>query len=276
MKTKQYLKYGLGLALVACIGLVSFNVIAQAKSDTTTDIVDDINITIDSSTSDSDFEDIKNTLRDYNIKVEFSDIERNDLNEITGIGIKIYTENGQQSMSQMSSNVPIAQISFGRKNGNLYIGQDGQQFDMFTLFNRKSGFPSTFDNDSIFGNHFDHFDFNDFFDDDAFFMFEGDSLNIDQLKEKMKHRFNFGNPQAKHFSFSYDNDKDHNNGRYSFIDNPDLEKVIVIDGEISDFETLDGLAKHDKIDKVDVLKPETAMSIYGKKAKDGAIIVTTK
>lgn len=276
MKTKQYLKYGLGLALVACIGLVSFNVIAQAKSDTTTDIVDDINITIDSSTSDSDFEDIKNTLRDYNIKVEFSDIERNDLNEITGISIKIYTDNGQQSMSQMSSNVPIAQISFGRKNGNLYIGQDGQQFDIFTLFNRESGFPSTFDNDSIFGNHFDHFDFNDFFDDDAFFMFEGDSLNIDQLKEKIKHRFNFGNPQAKHFSFSYDNDKDHNNGRYSFIDNPDLEKVIVIDGEISDFETLDDLAKHDKIDKVDVLKPETAMSIYGKKAKDGAIIVTTK
>ncbi|NNC70792.1 MAG: hypothetical protein HKN90_08240, partial [Flavobacteriaceae bacterium] len=45
---------------------------------------------------------------------------------------------------------------------------------------------------------------------------------------------------------------------------------------VSTFDELDALAKDDKLDSVDVLKGKTAVSIYGKKAKDGAIIATTK
>ncbi len=74
--------------------------------------------------------------------------------------------------------------------------------------------------------------------------------------------------------------KEHGNHKkhqkFRFVDNPDTEKLIVIDGKDSDFKTLDELAKNDKLESVDVLKSQTAMSIYGKKAKDGAIIATTK
>ncbi|MCB0436694.1 MAG: hypothetical protein KDD08_11630, partial [Mangrovimonas sp.] len=64
--------------------------------------------------------------------------------------------------------------------------------------------------------------------------------------------------------------------QYSFIDDPDTNKLIIIDGKESDFETLNKLANEKKIVAVDALKPETAMSIYGSKAKDGALIVSTK
>ena len=50
----------------------------------------------------------------------------------------------------------------------------------------------------------------------------------------------------------------------------------MIDGKKADFKKLDELAKSNKLKSVDFLKPDTAKSLYGKKAKDGAIIATTK
>ena len=64
--------------------------------------------------------------------------------------------------------------------------------------------------------------------------------------------------------------------KFHFVDDPDIEKYIVIDGKPANFKKLDQLAKDDKLDTVDFLKPATAQSVYGKKAKDGAIIATTK
>lgn len=64
--------------------------------------------------------------------------------------------------------------------------------------------------------------------------------------------------------------------QFHFVDDPDIEKLIIIDGQEADFEKLDALAKEDKLDAVEFLKSKTAMSIYGEKAKDGAIIATTK
>ncbi len=66
------------------------------------------------------------------------------------------------------------------------------------------------------------------------------------------------------------------NGSYKFFDDPKTNKLIIIDGKESDFKTLDELAKENKIDDVASLKSKIAMSIYGEKAKDGALIVTTK
>lgn len=64
--------------------------------------------------------------------------------------------------------------------------------------------------------------------------------------------------------------------QFHFVDDPDIEKLIIIDGQEANFEKLDTLAKEEKLDAVEFLKSKTAMSIYGEKAKDGAIIATTK
>ncbi len=67
-----------------------------------------------------------------------------------------------------------------------------------------------------------------------------------------------------------------NSPKFRFIDDPSINKYIVIDGKKANFKKLDALAKSNQLSSVDFLKPETAMSLYGKKAKDGAIIATTK
>ena len=64
--------------------------------------------------------------------------------------------------------------------------------------------------------------------------------------------------------------------KYNFVNDPDVDKLIMIDGKESTFEELDRLAKDDQLQDVDFLKASTAVSIYGDKAKDGAIIAITK
>ena len=169
-------------------------------------------------------------------------------------------------------------------------------------------FDFDFDHDSIFKHHiskldslnFDHiFKFDD---EDNIMFFNGKSFDMDELKDHMndmfiieededggKKRITIKGKKGNHLFF--DDDEDHElewhsdkdehgnhkkHQKFRFVDNPDTDKLIVIDGKDSNFKTLDELAKNDKLESVDVLKPQTAMSIYGKKAKDGAIIATTK
>lgn len=242
---------------------------AQTKSS----IEDNVNITIDKSTSDKDFDSIKEMLSEYGINAFFENIKRNQNDEITGISITLSTENGQQTSSSFSSNLPINSMSFGSKNGNLYIGNSSGG-NMFALFNNNN-FAFPFDMDSLFAGKSRSFKLDDFFKGNSnMFFFDDDSLDVDALKKKFMKNFNYGNSSRNNIS-DYLN-RASKTQKFNFIDNPDKETLIVIDGKISDFETLDRLAKSDKLSDVDVLKPETAISIYGKKAKDGAIIATTK
>jgi len=106
------------------------------------------------------------------------------------------------------------------------------------------------------------------------------SFDFDQMQEQFFNQF-FGsgnNPLGKQ-SFSIPNtSKKQGSGipKYSFFNSKSVNKLIIIDGKESDFKTLDALAKADKLIEVDNLKPSTAVSVYGNKAKDGAIIATTK
>lgn len=120
-----------------------------------------------------------------------------------------------------------------------------------------------------------------------------------ELKKKMKHDYIWeekddnGNVKIRKHVIELDGDDDENvfffrggdsdgehiferKTEYSFVDDPNIEKLIIIDGKEAKFEKLDKLAKDGKLDSVDFLKSKTAISIYGDKAKDGAIIATTK
>ncbi|NQY04783.1 MAG: hypothetical protein HRT68_00930 [Flavobacteriaceae bacterium] len=116
-----------------------------------------------------------------------------------------------------------------------------------------------------------------------------------KMKIKMEKDFAFqgkdedGKLQTYSFRIDSDNDdenvfflngKGHNDfpmkKEFNFRDDPEIDRLIVIDGKTSDFMTLKKLEKEEKIESVDILKSSTAKSIYGAKAKDGAIIVITK
>ena len=299
MKSLGKFKLILGLSIVTIVGLVSLNTYSTNKGIKSVYQKNvNVNITVDSDTTNDELDDIKDMLKEHGITVKFSNIERNDEGELTSIKIELKDENGNTAVSQTSSNMPIQTFSFGKKNGSLYVSQGKSHFGNFAFFGDDMDFDFNFDHDSIFKNRFSKLDslrFGSMFmfdDENNIFSFNGKSFDMDELREKMedmfifednedgsKRKFIFKGGNGNHFFF--DEDGDEHSGikkhqKFRFVDNPDTEKLIVIDGKDSDFKTLDELAKNDKLESVDVLKPQTAMSIYGKKAKDGAIIATTK
>jgi len=286
MKTTGIFKIGLGAAvLIAILSLVSIKSFAHKiqKAPKTEQISDEnVSVTIDSSTTSDNFSEIKDMLNEQGITVTFTDVQRNDLGEITGIKILLKDINGNQTVSQSSSYEPISQIVFGRKDGMLFIESKNMENGGFAFSNQPNLMsPFQFDNDSIIAQHFRSFgnlNLNDFFNDEnGAFFFNGKAMNLDEIKKEMEKQF--GNMAGNSNSYSWSFNSDDTNGdqnQFNFYDNPDTNKLIIINGKESDFKSLKKLAENNEIDTVDELKPKTAISIYGNKAKDGAIIVTTK
>lgn len=304
MKTTGKLQFVAIIAVIAVLGLTlsSFSAKDKLMVQTATSIKNDINVdvTINSTTTQKEFEDIMDMLKEHDIKGSFTNIKRNDEGEI--ISIKIELEDltsGSKSVSNMQSSLPIQEISFGRKNKSLYIRQGKNGLGNFAFFGNPMSSHS-FQMDSIFGNRFmmldslhaNIFKYND--EDGSMFMLNGKSFDMDDMMEGMGDMITIeedengdkhiiikgGSSKGMNFFFDKDDDKNHishgQGQKFKFFDDPNTEKIIIIDGKESNFETLDKLAKEDKLDSVDVLKGKTAISVYGKKAKDGAIIATTK
>jgi len=212
---------------------------------------DKITVSIDKNTKDEDFDDIIKMLNNNGIKAEFIDIKRNDSNEITSIKINLTDKQGNRSSAAFNSNLPIKKITLGSDNGFLFIKSEGN--NSFGLGNLSQPFNFDEDNNHLtLGNH---------------------TINFEDIRKKMQEAMASFDKNMLQLQQGFQNNS---NQKYHFVDNPDIQKLILIDGKPADFKTLDTLAKTDKLSSVDFLKPETAMSLYGKKAKDGAIIVTTK
>jgi hypothetical protein len=277
------LKNGLlSLALTTALITPSFG-IHKAPNDSVIHTVqkDKIKVTINKNTTDSEFKEIVKTLKKHNINAKFSGIKRNKKNEIIAVKIKLEDDNGNESNTSLSSDNPISSINLGAEKNSLYItSSDSKNFS----FNGTHSLSK-------------HFDFS--FDDDEHKMtINGKTFDFDEIKNQIKDAFVFEEDsdgkrvviKLNNFDFDFDNnneeeDSDKENHewttkqhsqKFHFVDDPEIEKLIMIDGKKADFNKLDELAKSNKLKSVDFLKPDTAKSLYGKKAKEGAIIATTK
>lgn len=278
---KTLVKTGLLTAALTVGALFTTPNASAAVNDVIIDqiVTSEIKITIDKDTKDSDFKDISKQLKKHDIDAKFTKIKRNKDNEIIAIKIELKDKNGNESSTSLSSNEPIDEITLGADNDSLYItSANSNSFS----FNGRHSLSK-------------HFDFS-FDDDKKIMIINGKKFDFDKMKDQIKDSFVFEEDENgkkmilkfNDFDFDFDFDSDEHDGdhniwihknkgpKYKFIDNPDIEKLIIIDGKEAKFKKLDELAKADKLDKVDFLKSETAQSIYGKKAKDGAIIATTK
>jgi hypothetical protein len=298
MKARKILKIGIGFILIIGISLLSFKSFAHKTKVQKQDLNDNyieptdtiynpefvdanVSVTIDSNTNDNQIDEIVNMLKENGITPSLTHIKRDEESKITGIAIKLTDNNGNQASSQISSSIPISQIVFGRKDGSLFITQGKNNAnDIFAILSTPNMSLFDIDNDSLIKQRFKgfgNFNFDDFFNDDdtSTFLFNGKSMTLKELKEQMEAQLSGNmNPNALWF---FDNKNNSNKKQaYSFIDDPNTNKLIIINGEISDFNTLDALSKNNNIKALDILKPETAISIYGNKARDGAIIATTK
>ena len=250
------IKKGIVAFSLAAFVLTPMQNYANTFTPTLSEITKDreIKITIDKDTKDSEFKEITNTLKKHDIEASFSKIKRNKKGEITGIKIELEDKKGNSSSTSFSSSEPINAITLGAKNDSLYItSANSNSFS----FNGRHSLSK-------------HFDFS--FDDDKDEMIiNGKKYNFDDIKKKMKDAFVFEEDEdgkrmilkLNDFDFDFDFDFDHDNEdhnvwiekrnspKYRFVDDPKIDKYIVIDGKKADFKKLDELAKADKLDKVD-------------------------
>ncbi|RZW38350.1 MAG: hypothetical protein EX263_14110 [Flavobacteriaceae bacterium] len=308
MKTSGKLQFVSIIAVIAVLGLTFSSFSAKDNynpmSSTIVNNEIDVNITVDSKTTQDEFEDIMDMLKEHDIKASFTNIKRNDDGEIISIKIELEDLNtGSKTLSSSQSNLPIDEISFGRRDGSLYITQGESHMGSFAFFGNHMP-KHSFNMDSIFGHRFhmldslhgNKFSFNFDDEDGNILLFNGRSFNMDNMMEDMQDMLKIeedengdkriiikkGKGKGMNFFFNDDDsmswhsdDSGHKTQKFKFYDDPNTEKLIIIDGKESTFEKLDALAKDDKLDTVDVLKGKTAVSIYGEKAKDGAIIAIT-
>ncbi len=193
MKSLGKFKLILGLSIVTIVGLVSLNTYSTNKGIKSVYQKNvNVNITVDSDTTNDELDDIKDMLKEHGITVKFSNI--NEMMKVSSQAIKIELkdENGNTAVSQTSSNMPIQTFSFGRKNGSLYVSQGKSHFGNFAFFGDDMDFDFNFDHDSIFKHHFHKLDslgFGNMFmfdDENNIFSFNGKSFDMDELRDKMK------------------------------------------------------------------------------------------
>lgn len=235
----------------------------------------EVTATISKDTTEAQFEELITYFKENGITVDINEVKYNDDNEIIGIRIRLEKE-GQQSSYAMNTNVPIQEVELGYKNSQLFVRSKGNAFGMAT--SDISSLMQQFGQSGLSSA----IDLNDFFNDDNFQdnlgnlsqFFQGSFGNLDDMMGQLQQQFGNSIPQGIS-SQNHSNEKQKGLPKYKFINKPGINKLIIIDGKEANFETLNTLAENNQLDTVDSLKPATAMSLYGNKAKDGAIIVTT-
>ena len=208
--------------------------------------------------------DLVSFFKEHQIELKLKNVKFNSDNEITSISI-IIKQGTNISEYASSSNLPIPDIELGLKKGSLFVTTKSNSMFAFSNGNINMSFQKMPQLDSLLQHHNFSFDF------DPSDLQDG-MININEMLQEMMKNHQNGSATIlpKRFNLLP------KQGKYHFVDSPDIEKLIIIDGKEADFETLDKLANEDQLDSVDFLKSKTAISLYGNKAKDGAIIATTK
>ncbi len=240
---------------------------------------ENVTATITKNTTDKQLEELKEYFETYEILLDVSEITRNKGSEITGLNLQI-SKKSQSSSYNMHSNTAITSLELGYKEGSVFVGKLNTSFDfgeenplaslLNSLKQRKPQLDSLLSQNE-FSFSFNNNDIRDFLGDS--------SLDLNKLQQQFFSQFvnpNGGKESNSHLFPVPNKSTSKNLPKYNFINSGTINKLIVVDGKESSFEELDALAKADKLAEVDNLKPSTAISLYGEKASDGAIIATTK
>ncbi|WP_025741763.1 hypothetical protein [Aquimarina pacifica] len=264
----------LGMSILGTLSLTASATNSTLRNNSNNIQSDEITAIINKDTSEKELDDLKAFFYDNGIELIIKKIEYNQNNELTSLSI-ILKKGNSKSQYSSSSNTPISKLELGYKNGGLFITNSG--ISGTNILNNLSHFSyPNIDMDSIMKKHGLAFNFNFEEENDSIL---GSHFDIHKLKDQFMQSFNFEEDENGNLVFGGKQMQPFQNQRsqkYSFVDNPNIEKLIIIDGKEANFETLDDLANSDQLAEVDFLKPITAISIYGDKAKDGAIIAITK
>ena len=235
---------------------ISESIISKKKNEKILEFI------INKNSTKKDLSTIKNTLKnEYNVGVKFSNINRNDSNEITSIKVNITSQNSNANYS-LKNDTPIRpfMISYNSKTDNVNIGQSNNNIH-YTWTDQE-------DEHKIVEVHTDK-------NKKHKYVFIGDNDHKKIIKTINKDGKviieEIEGEQDSHFDIITDDHK-----TFAYITGDiDGEPLIFIDNQKSTKEEMKKLDS-DLIETINVLKGKQAVKKYGDKAKNGVIKITTK
>lgn len=238
-------------------------------------------ISINKDTKDKELSDVKKKLKKEGITANFKDIKRNKKGEIIKISISIKSENSNASYNLNSDN-PINPIHISwdengnnisimnskmknHKKGYYFVSKDGDQ-KIITKAKGNKHFVVEMDEDQDLDN-----------DSENLYVIKSPNndgkvkiIELDEDNENTdEHDIVWvNNKKNKRVKVISDNEN-------VFISDIDNDALIYINGKKASKKDMDNLSPSE-IEKMEILKGESATKKYGKKAKDGVILITTK
>ncbi len=246
--------------LLVFVFTVNTQTIAQQKISTKKIVkrnVDVFAMTLNKESSKNDLKNISSTFLDKGLTVKFNNIKRNSNNDITAIKIDAKAKNGKAAASHASdleNGINSIQISYDRENNNLSIGSNSDHHLRSYSYSKKGK-----------GNNFVFISDDD--DKTTWVTKKGDQKIIIET--------DFDDDDHTEEEIKITTKSNGSNNKITISSNNDKEPLIILDGKEITKKEMDALDTDD-IKSIDILKGAKAIEKYGKKAKDGVIIISKK
>lgn len=204
---------------------------------------------------------------EYGVEITFSDISRNQADEITGISVAMSSKESNANYS-IENETPIKPfvVSYDGKKEKISIGQSSSGYKNIWINKDKTRNTEDF--------QFLEIDADD--DGNSIFIIEGDKKNKRKVirKKGSKNKFIIKSDHDDRDDHIFINSTDHKTV-FDFDSKSGKKPLFFIDGKKASRKDVKKL-KSDEIQRIDVSKGKGSTKKYGKKAKDGVINIYTK
>jgi len=240
----------------------------------------DFEKTITKNATADDLEKITNELAEKDFSVEFSNLEYNSAKEITGITIKYGGPNSNSGTYSVSSENPINTIVISSKNGGISLNSVGSNGNSAIM--SQGGDVDTENKTAEIEMEFKKR--REEMEAKRKLMRVEMAERRKEMQEKMdgtteKNEKNEAEYQAKRKAkMTTKNLNSTQLNKYElkeFYENSEIKPYIIVNGIESSEAEMKSI-EPSAIESVNILKEKNAVALYGEKAKNGAIIVTTR
>lgn len=94
----------------------------------------DVVMTWNKTTPESEMNDDVKALKEYGVTINYSDVKRNDKNEITGLKVSYEDKNGNKGELKLSQQSPISTINFYKSGNEIGFGSPANSNGMDSFF----------------------------------------------------------------------------------------------------------------------------------------------
>ncbi len=242
-----------------------------------------ITVSIDKNTTDAELKKLSKLFKNnYKATLKFSGVKRNSKGEITDIKVNMKTDKSSANFNETDSDgINKFTISFDSKKGSISIGNNNPHNMHFTsedgnnfVYSSSEGGHNkvkTWVSEDGKTVHKYKYDIDEDYEDDnheIIILKEGDHDHEGDnefifIDEKGNITKDHGLKVIKH------------DGNNMFFMDGDNDSLIIIDGKEATKKQMEDLVTG-KIINIEIIKGEVAIKKYGKKAKNGVILINTK